>query len=108
MKKVTTLLFLWAFVFAQFIYAQTTNRSVKINGYTLRYNEAAAKNINFKVDILDENGNDLCTCKDARVAIVQLTTYCQCFLTTNQKAAIYYVAHEPIPMDFMRGIVRRL
>lgn len=95
MKKTSVLLFLLALVFAgvQLGYAQ----SVKIKGYTLRYNEAAAKNINFTIDILDPNGNDLCTCKDARTAIVQLTTYCQCLLTTTQKAAIYYIAHEPIP-----------
>ena len=62
----------------------------------MRYNEAAAKDICFSVDVLDDKGNYLALCKDARATIVYVATQCQCALTATQKADIYFVAHEPI------------
>lgn len=93
MKK--SLFFVLLFLLVSF---QAHAQEVKFKGFILRYNEAAAKEICFSVDVLDDKGNDLALCKDARATIVYVTTQCQCVLTATQKAAIYFVAHEPIPM----------
>lgn len=79
---------------------QANAQEVTFRGFTLRYNEAAANDICFSVDVLDDKGNDLALCKDARATIVYLTTQCQCKLTPKEKKLIYYVSHQEVPQLF--------
>lgn len=90
MKK---LLFTAALLFA----AITSNaQSVTIGGYTVSYNEAAAKNIGFSVDVADNSGY-LATCKNAVAAIHYLKTELKIKLTDGQMLVIYNIAKEQPP-----------
>lgn len=74
-------------------------QSVTIGNVTISYNEAAAKNIGFSLDVTNNinNGSGSGLCKDAAVAIKHTQTLCGCVLTPNQVLKIYEIAKEPVP-----------
>lgn len=73
-------------------------QSVKVAGgeLTVSYNEAAAKNIGFALDISD-NAGYLATCQDAAAAIRYVTKEQHKELTANEKLAIYRAAKQEPP-----------
>ena len=87
------------FLTAAFLIAAITTanaQSVTIGGYTVSYNEAAAKNIGFAVDVADNSGY-LATCKNAIAAINYLKTELKTKLTDGQMLVIYNIAKEQPP-----------
>lgn len=71
-------------------------QSVTIGKYKVLYNEAAAKNIGFVLDVAD-NAGYLATCKDAAATIWYLSKEQNLTLTANEKLAIYRTAKEQPP-----------
>ncbi len=74
-------------------------QGVTIGNVTISYNEAAAKNIGFSLDVTNNinNGSGSGLCKDAAVAIKHTQTLCGCVLTPNQVLAIFAVSKEDAP-----------
>ncbi len=87
------------FISAVFANAQ----SVKVGGgLTVSYNEAAAKNIGFSLDVAD-NAGYLATCKDASAAIHYIVKEQSKNLTPNEKLAIYAISKEQPPQWLLKN-----
>lgn len=77
-------------------------QSVKVGGgLTVSYNEAAAKNIGFSLDVAD-NAGYLATCKDATAVIYYITKEQHQTLTPNEKLAIYAIGKEQPPQYLLQ------
>ena len=78
-------------------------QSVKVGGgLTVSYNEAAAKNIGFSLDVAD-NAGYLATCKDASAAIHYIVKEQSKNLTPNEKLAIYAISKEQPPQWLLKN-----
>ena len=81
--------------------AATTAKAQALNvgNVTISYNKAAAENIGFTLDVINNanGGSGSGLCRDAAVAIKHTQTLCGCVLTPNQVLKIYDIAKEPAP-----------
>ena len=87
-------------LFCMLLGAATANaQSVQIGNIKIEYNEAAAKNTGFALDVtnLSNGGSGSGLCKDASVAIVHVQKICGCVLTPNQVLSIFAVSKEDAP-----------
>ena len=79
--------------------ATANAQSVHIGNIKIEYNEAAAKNTGFALDVtnLSNGGSGSGLCRDATVAINHIQKICGCTLTPNQVLAIFATAKETAP-----------
>lgn len=87
---------------AAFLIAAITTanaQSVTIGNVTITYNEAAAKNIGFSLDVTNNanGGSGSGLCKNAYVAIKHVQKLCGCILTPNQVLDVFTIAKEDAP-----------
>lgn len=90
------------FFTAAFLIAAITTakaQTVTIKNVMVEYNEPAAKNTGFSVEVtnLGNGGSGSGLCRDAMTAIKQVQAICKCTLTPNEVLAIFRVAKEEAP-----------
>ncbi len=74
-------------------------QTVTVQNVTITYNEAAAKNVGFSLDVTNNanGGSGSGLCKNAYVAINHTQTLCGCVLTPNQVLNVFNLAKEEAP-----------
>jgi hypothetical protein len=74
-------------------------QTVTVKNVTISYNQAAAENIGFSLDVTNNanNGSGSGLCKNAYVAIGHVQKLCGCVLTPNQVLNIFTIAKEEAP-----------
>ena len=74
-------------------------QTVTVQNVTITYNEAAAKNVGFSLDVTNNanGGSGSGLCKNAYVAINHAHKLCGCILTPNQVLNIFAIAKEDAP-----------
>jgi hypothetical protein len=86
-------------LFAACIGATANAQTVTVQNVTITYNEAAAKNVGFSLDVTNNanGGSGSGLCKNAYVAIGHVQKLCGCVLTPNQVLNIFTIAKEEAP-----------
>lgn len=87
---------------AAFLIAAITTanaQTVTVQNVTISYNQAAAENIGFSLDVTNNanGGSGSGLCRDAMIAINHTQTLCGCILTPNQVLSIFATAKEDAP-----------
>ena len=74
-------------------------QTVTVKNVTISYNQAAAENIGFSLDVTNNanGGSGSGLCKNAYVAINHTQTLCGCVLTPNQVLNVFNLAKEEAP-----------
>jgi len=90
------------FLTAAFLIAAITTanaQTVTVQNVTITYNEAAAKNVGFSLDVTNNanGGSGSGLCKNAYVAIGHVQKLCGCVLTPNQVLNVFNLAKEEAP-----------
>ncbi len=79
--------------------AQTELKPLKVGNVTISYNQEAADNIGFTLDVntTDNGGSGSGLCRNAIVAIPHIQKLCKCVLTPNEVLYLYRLAKEEPP-----------
>lgn len=74
-------------------------QTVTVQNVTISYNQAAAENIGFSLDVTNNanGGSGSGLCKNAYVAIGHVQKLCGCVLTPNQVLDVFNIAKEVAP-----------
>ena len=74
-------------------------QALNVGNVTISYNKAAAENIGFTLDVINNanGGSGSGLCRDAAVAIKHTQTLCNCVLTPNEALKVYSIAKQEPP-----------
>ncbi len=81
------------------VHAQTELKPLKVGNITITYNQEAADNIGFTLDVntTDNGGSGSGLCRNASVAIPHIQKLCKCVLTPNEVLYLFMLAREEAP-----------